>query len=132
MYFVTLAKIVSPPMQCEFRAGLSQAQCSIAYNGNMGVCNQCQRYRWRLTMPRLFCSSRVFIETFFYTYREISVQQTPGNKNVGSTKQNYTVESKIYIQNTQWWIHHWYREISPQRNRKRNLWESRDLYRFRI
>jgi len=32
--------------QWEFRTGLSRAQCSIAYNGNMGVCNQ--RYRWRL------------------------------------------------------------------------------------
>jgi len=60
--------------QWEFRTGLSRAQCSIAYNGNMGVCNQW--YRWRLTVPGLLCNSRVFIEL---AYREISVQQTPGN-----------------------------------------------------
>lgn len=65
MCLATLAKIVSPPMQCEFRTGLSRAQCSIAYNGNMGVCNQCQRYRWRLTVPELLHSSR----TSFYRTR---------------------------------------------------------------
>lgn len=89
-------------MKCEFRTGLSRAQCSIAYNGNMGVCNQCQRYRWRLTVPGLLCSSRVrvFIEL---AYREISVQQTPENENVGSEKRDYAVESKIYIQNDDVW-----------------------------
>lgn len=72
-----------------FAANATRIPCRIiasnvrgAYNGNMGVCNQCHQYRRRLTALGYFV---VAIRVFYRTRvsRNLSVQQTSGNENVG-------------------------------------------------
>lgn len=119
-------------MQREFRAGLSRAQCSIAYNGNMGVCNQCQRYRWRLTVPGLLCSSRTsFYRNVFSHISENACSTNAWKRKRGICKTRLRrgikdLHTKRTMMNT---IHHWSWNIAAEKPEEKFVRKQRFIYR---